>query len=168
MITEVKTLKQQYILDEVDRRIIRATQGGLPLTSTPYEDLAQQIQIDTAELMARLQKMLNEKVIRRIAAVPHHYNVGISFNAMTVWSVPDKSVTELGKKVGELEFVSHCYRRPRVPGVWNYNLFAMVHGKAKAECLEKARKIKDILADDLLESEILFSRRVLKKTGFRL
>ena len=61
----------------------------------------------------RMQRMQDLGVIRRIAAVPNHYAIGYTANGMSVWDVPDEQVDELGERVGALECVSHCYRRPR-------------------------------------------------------
>ena len=90
--------------------------------------------------MRRLRRMLDSGAIRRIGAVPNHYALGFRANGMSVWDVDDDRVDELGARVGALRFVSHCYRRPRVPPVWRYNLFAMVHGRDREEAAEKSRR----------------------------
>ena len=45
-----------------------------------------------------------------------------------------------GAQVGALDFVSHCYRRPRMPPAWPYNLFAMVHGRTRDEVEDQVRR----------------------------
>ena len=117
-----------YRPDELDRKLIVATQGGLPLSPTPYADIAAQLGIDEAEVLTRMQRLLDNGAIRRIGVVPNHYKLGYTFNGMTVWDVSDARIDELGQQVGNLPFVSHCYRRPRHLPDWPYNLFAMVHG----------------------------------------
>jgi len=87
---------------------------------------------------------------------------------MTVWDVDDEAIAELGPRVGALGFVSHCYRRPRVPGLWRYNLFAMVHAHTRLEAVEQAEEIAAILGAACRARDILFSKRILKKTGLRL
>lgn len=156
------------MLDETDRRLILATQEGLPLDSKPYAAIAQDIGISAEEVMQRLKRMLNSGVIRRIAAVPNHYQLGYTANAMSVWNVPDESIEKLGKRIGALEFVSHCYRRPRHLPNWPYNLFAMVHATSRDEALDKVAEIARLLGDNDHGHDILFSRRILKKTGMRL
>ena len=47
-----------------------ATQEGLPRVSRPYDAIANQLGISAEEVMARLQRMLDSGVIRRIGAVP--------------------------------------------------------------------------------------------------
>ena len=100
---------------------------------------------------------------------------------MTVWDVKDEDVSEFGQAVGRLPFVSHCYLRPRHLPKWNYNLFAMVHGKTEAEVQQYRTQIKDLLINVLQvrnddsdhgvkfqTNDMLTSTEILKKTGLRL
>ena len=70
--------------------------------------------------------------------------------------------------IGALDFVSHAYQRPRHLPEWRYNLFAMAHGRDRDEVLEKVKIIAEMLGDDNRGHEVLFSTRILKKTGLRL
>ena len=156
------------MLDAEDRRLILATQAGLPLVPRPYEALAQELGLTAHDVIARLQRMIGLGVIRRIGIVPNHYALGYTSNGMSVWDVEDERVDELGAEVGALEFVTHCYRRPRHPPEWPYNLFAMVHGRSRAEVEGKVARIAQLLGDACLEHDVLYSTRILKKTGLRL
>ena len=160
--------RRPFAIDGLDRRIIVATQAGLPLTLCPYHAVAEQLGVTPKEIMARLQAMLDAGVIRRIAAAPNHYALGYKANGMSVWDVADEKIGELGRKIGALEFVSHCYHRRRHPPDWPYCLFAMVHGRDKAEVEEKVRQIAGLLGEHNRGHQILYSTRILKKTGLRL
>jgi len=153
---------------DLDRNIILATQAGLPLVAEPYQQIAEQLNIDVEVLQQRLTTMLNDGRIRRIGAVPNHYKLGYTSNGMTVWDVPDELIYELGERVGKMTFVSHCYQRPRFLPDWPYNLFAMVHGHNHEEVLEKTEKITALLGDNCRAHDILFSTKILKKTGIRI
>ena len=155
-------------LDDLDRRLIVATQAGLPLVPRPYHQLASALGIEAAEVQARLRRMLDNGVIRRIGAVPNHYAIGYTANGMSVWDVADEHVDALGATLGALAFVTHCYRRPRSLPDWPYNLFAMVHGGTRAEVEEKVARIAAILGTDCRVHDVLYSTRILKKTGLRL
>ncbi len=155
-------------LDSIDRIIIQATQAGLPLTPRPYHDIAEKIDIPVDVVMRRIQVMLENGVIRRIGAVPNHYALGWSANGMTVWDVPDEHIDTLGQQVGALEFVSHCYQRPRIMPDWNYNLFAMVHGRDREEVETKTAQIAELLGKNCKAHTILYSTKILKKTGLRI
>ena len=155
-------------LDDVDRGLIAATQEGLPLVREPWAAIAASIGLDEAEVIARFEAMLASGKIRRIGAVPNHYRLGLSFNGMTVWDVDDDAVDRLGAAVGALAFVTHCYRRPRALPDWPYNLFAMVHGHSKEEVVAKRAEIAALLGSACAGSDILYSKRILKKTGLRI
>ncbi|GIX28315.1 MAG: protein NirH [Burkholderiales bacterium] len=154
-------------LDPLDRRLVLATQAGLPLVSRPYHALAAQLGVPVDEVLARLERMLQRGAIRRIGAVPNHYALGYRANGMTVWDVDDARVDALGRQVGGLEFVSHCYRRPRRPPDWPYNLFAMVHGRRRDEVERQVEAIARLLGNACRGHEVLYSVRILKKTGLR-
>jgi siroheme decarboxylase len=155
-------------IDPIDREIIRATQGGLPLSAQPYHAVADALGLDPEEVMTRLRRMLAAGIIRRIGAVPNHYRLGYRANGMSVWDVADERISELGRKVGALPFVSHCYRRPRRPPHWPYNLFAMVHGRTRGEVELQVEEIATLLGAAARRHDVLYSTRILKKTGLRL
>ncbi|MCM8596189.1 AsnC family transcriptional regulator [Accumulibacter sp.] len=155
-------------IDETDRRLVRATQAGLPLVERPYHQVADELGIAPEEVMRRLARLLEEGVIRRIGVVPNHYAIGYTANGMSVWDVADERVDRLGERVGALDFVTHCYHRPRRLPEWRYNLFAMVHGASRAEVLDKVARIAGLLGDDCAAHDVLFSTAILKKTGLRI
>jgi DNA-binding Lrp family transcriptional regulator len=134
----------------------------------PYHAIAERLQLDPEELMARMRRLQTVGVIRRLGVVPNHYAIGYKANGMSVWDVPDERVDELGAAVGSFEFVSHCYCRPRRLPQWPYNLFAMVHGKSRDEVEQQVAQIAAFLGEQARSHDILYSTRILKKTGLRL
>jgi len=155
-------------MDAADRRIVQATQAGLPLEPRPYHAVAEAIGLDAAEVMGRMERMLAEGAIRRIGAVPNHYALGYRANGMAVWDVDDARVDALGARIAALGLSSHCYRRPRHPPHWPYNLFTMVHGRERTEAMRAVEAIAEVLGPAARAHEVLFSTRILKKTGLRL
>lgn len=154
--------------DALDRAIILATQAGLPLCPEPYRAVAELVGTTSEVVQERMRRMLESGVIRRIGAVPNHYALGYTANGMSVWDVPDEAVDELGALIGSFAFVSHCYHRPRHLPHWPYNLFAMLHGKSREEVEEKAERLALTLGVSDRGHRILYSTRILKKTGLRL
>jgi siroheme decarboxylase len=155
-------------MDETDRRIIEATQAGLPVTARPYHTIANQLELDPELVMQRIRQLQENGIIRRIGVVPNHYKLGYRANGMTVWDVPDERIIEFGNKIGALDFVSHCYHRPRHLPDWPYNLFAMVHARNKETTHQYIDIISDILGDSNRQHTVLYSTRILKKTGMRI
>ena len=155
-------------LTEEERRFLLNVQEGLPLVSRPYAALAEQLGSSEERVMDLVRSLLQRGVIKRLAAVPDHYAVGIRANGMAVWDVPDERVSEVGEKLGRMPEVTHCYRRPRRPPSWSYNLFAMVHGYSRREVREAVSRIAQELSIEQLPHEVLFSTRLLKKRGTRV
>jgi DNA-binding Lrp family transcriptional regulator len=152
---------------ELDRALVRALQGGLPRVSRPYHAVADTLGVAPELVLARIEAMLQSGAIRRIGVVPNHYRLGYTANGMSVWDVDDDRVDVLGANVGALESVSHCYRRPRRRPLWRYNLFAMVHGKSRDEVEAKVAAIAHVLGPAARAHDVLYSTRILKKTGLR-
>ena len=155
-------------MNDFERALVKATQGGLPLAPRPYEAIARELGVSQAEVLCGLRRMLADGRIRRIGAVPNHYALGYSANAMSVWDVADDAVDELGRRVGAMPFVTHCYRRPRRLPDWPYNLFAMVHGRSRTDTALKIEMIRTALGLAVRASDVLYSTRILKKTGVRI
>ena len=155
-------------VDAVDRRLVLATQSGLPLVSRPYHQLAEQLGIAPEEVLPRLTRSLDNGVIRRIGAVPNHYSIVYTAYGMSVRDVPAARADALGARVGGLDLVTHCYHRPRRPPECPYHLFAMVHGGSRVEVLAKVEEIAGLLGSDCRSYDVLFSTAILKKTGLRI
>ncbi|MFO1171877.1 MAG: AsnC family transcriptional regulator [Hyphomicrobiaceae bacterium] len=155
-------------LDDTDRKLIAATQSGLPLVAEPFAQVAQWLGLAEDEVLERFAAMQAAGVMRRVAIAPNHYALGTVANGMTVWDVADDSAEALGPQVGALDCVSHCYLRPRVPPQWPYNLFAMIHGTSTAEVEAHRHHIRHLLGSACRADDILYSKRILKKTGLRI
>lgn len=173
---------QSSQLTPLERRYILLTQNGLPIVAQPYHWLAEQLEISVEAALELTNSFQERGIIRRIAAVPNHYKLGYKHNGMTVWDIDDKQASKFGDAVGKLPFVSHCYLRPRHLPHWNYNLFAMVHGKNPQEIQHYRSQIKELLKEVLVQrpthdvnqsspsksNDMLTSTQILKKTGLRL
>ncbi|NHN41334.1 Lrp/AsnC family transcriptional regulator [Halorubellus sp. JP-L1] len=155
-----------------ERDLVLEVQDGLPVTATPYRDVAERIGADVTWVLETLRRFEVEGKIRRIGVVPNHYALGYTENGMTVWNVPDDVVSEVGPAVASLEFVTHCYERPRHEGVWPYNFFAMTHGRSEEESAERVEQVREVMSEywDVGDEDwdTLFSTRILKKTGIRM
>jgi DNA-binding Lrp family transcriptional regulator len=159
-------------LTPAERDLVVEIQGGLPITDTPYADVADAIGQEPGWVVETIKRFEQEGKVRRVGVVPNHYALGYTENGMTVWNVPDDIVDEVGPAVASLPFVTHCYQRPRHEGVWPYNFFAMTHGRSEAESDRRIREVRETMAeywdvgDDDWDS--LFSTGILKKTGIRM
>lgn len=156
------------MLSAFDRALVKATERGLPITADPYGALAENLNTSREAVTERLEALLQSGAIRRIGVIPNHYALGLTANGMSVWDIDDQAVATLGPKIGALPFVTHCYRRPRHLPDWRYNVFAMVHGKDRNEVAAKVEEIAALAGPAVRAHDILYSTRILKKTGLRL
>jgi DNA-binding Lrp family transcriptional regulator len=155
-------------LTEEERRLLVTIQDGLPIVAQPYEELALRLGMTEEGVITTLASLLERGVIKRLGAVPNHYALGITANGMAVWDVPDDSVSEVGRQLAQRPEVTHCYRRPRRPPEWRYNLYAMVHGRSRAEVAEVVDRIAREIGLSGFPHDLIFSVRQFRKRGTRL
>jgi DNA-binding Lrp family transcriptional regulator len=148
---------------------VRALQRPLPIVERPFLALsrgmgasgATGIAISEPALLLRAKRLLSSAIMRRFAAVLRHQRVGYTANAMAVWQVPENRIARAGKVAASFAAVSHSYQRATAPG-WPYNLFAMIHGRARADCLRVADQISDKIGNP--PRALLFTTREYKKS----
>jgi len=158
-------LPVQALLDKRDEALITVIQAGLPICSAPYAKLAEKLGMDEAEVIDRLKQLSELKVIKRFGVVVHHHELGYQANAMTVWDIPDEMVSELGSCMGQFDFVTLCYRRPRRLPDWPYNLFTMIHGQNRDNVFENIQLLVDRCGLNEIGHDVLFSSRRFKQRG---
>jgi DNA-binding Lrp family transcriptional regulator len=153
-------------LTALEARLLLAIQDGLPLTLTPYRDVAAELGAPVERVLGAVCRLLDVGCIKRIGCVVNHVATGFDANCMVVWDVPDGELDARGTAVGALPSVTLCYHRPRRPEQgWPYTLFTMIHGRDAPTVDEKI----DDLADEHLPyaHERLYSTETLKQTGAR-
>jgi len=158
-------LPERIQLDEQDQKLITLIQTGLPITPAPYADLGRELGMDEGEVISRLKKLNENEVIKRFGVVVRHHELGYRSNAMTVWNIPDDVVSELGTCMGQFDFVTLCYRRPRRLPDWPYNLFTMIHGQDKEDVLANIEILRERCSLTEIEHQVLFSTRRFKQRG---
>ncbi|MEW7978788.1 MAG: Lrp/AsnC family transcriptional regulator [gamma proteobacterium symbiont of Phacoides pectinatus] len=148
-------------------RLIRAIQGGLPLVPRPYAEIATRLGLDERQVIERITRLRGMGIIKRFGVVVRHHELGFRFNAMVVWDIPDHQVGRGGRCIGQYDFVTLCYRRPRRLPHWRYNLFSMIHGRDRGEVIANVRHVVEECSLQEISHELLFSRRRLKQRGAR-
>jgi DNA-binding Lrp family transcriptional regulator len=156
------------MIADQERALLLLIQEAIPLVPRPYQALAERLGSSEEEVLTLLRSLLDQGKVKRLAALPNHYALGITANAMTAWDVPDEQVDELGQMLGRQPEVTHCYRRPRHLPQWPYNLFAMVHGFDRDAVLATIERISQDVGLSEMPREVLFSKRILKKRGTRI
>jgi DNA-binding Lrp family transcriptional regulator len=154
-------------LSKTDQRLIAAIQDGLPLVSRPFAEVGRQTGLSESEVIERIQALLSDGVVKRLGVVVRHHELGYRANAMVVWDVPDAEVASVGRRIGAVDFVTLCYRRPRRLPDWPYNLFCMIHGQDRDAVLGNIELLIRRCGLEATPHEVLFSRRRFKQRGAR-
>lgn len=149
-------------LNSVDKQILVALQDDLDDSPEPYAVIAEEVGVSESEVIARIQTMLRQGVIRRMGAMIRHIEAGIGFNGMVVWKVPPERIEEVGTALASFREVTHCYQRPPF-GKIGGTLFTMVHASSEEGCLEIVRRMSEAVG--ITGYEILFSEQELKKVS---
>ncbi|WP_457664768.1 siroheme decarboxylase subunit beta [Thiolapillus sp.] len=153
------------VLNAQDRRLVALIQGGLPLSSRPFAELGEQLDMPEETVIQRIQAMQEDGLIKRMGIVVRHHELGYTANAMVVWDVPDDQVRQVGEALGRHACVTLCYQRPRrLPG-WPYNLFCMIHGKDRERVLNYLDSLVESEALQDIPYEVLFSGERFKQRG---
>lgn len=150
-------------MDEIDRAILRMTQDEIPLIKEPFGKIANEIGITQDEMIARLKKLINNGVIKRLNISVNQREVGIVANAVVAWKVPQEQVERVGKILSSYKEVTHCYERKTIPGKWEYNLFTVLHGYSRESVEEYARRLSEVIG--IREYLVIFSNVQFKRTG---
>ena len=152
------------MLTDLEKNIIKAVQGDLPITPTPYGDIAKDLGITEEMLLDTLQSLCDRGVIRRFGATLRHQKSGFTANAMVAWCVEEERADQVGEIFAAFKEVSHCYHRQSTHD-WPYNLYTMVHASDEANCRETAARMAEQAG--VSDYELLFSREELKKTSMQ-
>ncbi|MGF1640980.1 MAG: AsnC family protein [Rhodospirillales bacterium] len=154
-------------VSEPDRRLLAAIEEGLPLVSRPYRDVGRRVGLEEDEVIARLAALIEAGVVKRLGLVVRHRELGYVANAMVVWDVGDDAVGAVGRRLAAFPFVTLCYRRPRRPPRWPYNLFCMIHGRDRETVLAQVDTLRREAELTDTPHVVLFSRTRFKQRGAR-
>ena len=150
---------------DFEQSLIEAIGQGLPLVKKPYQQLARQLGCTESLVIEGISRLCQRGDIKRFGVVVRHRNLGYKANGMVVWDISDERIAEVGHCLGQYEFVTLCYQRPRQLPDWPYNLFCMIHGKDRSEVRQQVELIIQQCNLGDVDYDILFSKRCFKQRG---
>lgn len=104
-------------LSDIDRQILATLQGDFPICERPYAEAAAQLGIGEAELLARLEYLLADKVLTRFGPMFQIEEMGGAF-VLAALAVPEARYEEVTSLVNALPQVAHNYRREHQLNMW--------------------------------------------------
>jgi DNA-binding Lrp family transcriptional regulator len=104
-------------LEETDRRLLNLMQGAFPIAPRPYRHVAAQAQISEQEALARVRRLLQERIIRQVTPIFDTRALGYSSMLVAAKVDPDnpwRAATVINAHPG----VSHNYLRNHEFNIW--------------------------------------------------
>ncbi len=150
-------------LGEGERALAARLAAGLPLAPRPFAAF----DAPEADVIGALRRWLDAGVVRRIGAVVRHRRLGYEANAMVVWDVPEADASAAGRRLAADGSVTLCYRRARALPEWRYNLYCMVHGRARESVEQQIEALCARQAMAAYPREVLFSTRCFSQRAAR-
>jgi len=104
-------------LDEIDRALINALQGDFPLTREPFADVAARLGLDEADVIERLQRLLDTRVLTRFGPMFQIERIGGAF-CLAAMQVTEADFERVAAQVNAFPEVAHNYRREHALNMW--------------------------------------------------
>jgi DNA-binding Lrp family transcriptional regulator len=104
-------------LDDVDRAIVNALQGGFPLVERPYAEAASALGLTEDQLIARLARLLERGTLTRFGPLFQVERAGGAF-VLAAMAVPPGEFDRVAAQVNAFPEVAHNYEREHALNMW--------------------------------------------------
>jgi len=105
------------LVDNMDRAIINRLQDGFPISAQPFAEVAAELGIGEDELIARVQHLLDERVLTRFGPMYHAERLGGALS-LAAMKVPQQDFEHVAELVNALPEVAHNYEREHSLNMW--------------------------------------------------
>jgi DNA-binding Lrp family transcriptional regulator len=104
-------------LDDLDRKLLNLMQGSFPIAQRPYRRVAELGGVQEAEVMRRVQRLLDKRIIRQVT--PIFDTRGLGYSSMLVAAKVDpRNPHRAAQVINEHPGVSHNYLRNHEFNLW--------------------------------------------------
>jgi DNA-binding Lrp family transcriptional regulator len=104
-------------LDDTDKQILNRIQSRFPITSRPFQALAEDLGLDEDDVMARIARLKETDIIRRIGGNFVPEKVGF-VSTLCAAKVPVEQVDAFAAAVNRYSGVTHNYLRENAYNIW--------------------------------------------------
>jgi len=114
----VNVIDGTVTLDEADKALLQTLQDDFPLTTRPWDALAERLGTTAEDVMGRIGRLKEEGVIRRIGPVLETDRVGLTARTLVLMKVPPERMDEVAGIVSGFDEVTHNYERDHEYNLW--------------------------------------------------
>lgn len=104
-------------MDSVDARLVNCLQEGLPVSPRPFDDVAASLGLSVDELLSRVQRLLDDRVLTRFGPMFNAENLGGALS-LCAMQVPQDRYDEIAGLVNAFPEVAHNYERDHLLNMW--------------------------------------------------
>ncbi len=152
-------------LDEADKALLQMLQDDFPLTTRPWDTLAERLGTTAEDVMGRVGRLKEEGVIRRIGPVLETDRVGLTARTLVLMKVPPERMEEVAGIVSGFEEVTHNYERAHEYNLW-FTLITPSQERLKG-ALAKVIDATGVPEDDVLNLPVTGRYKIGVRYKFR-
>lgn len=104
------------MMNQLERSLLDRYQRGLPISATPWADMALELGVSEQEVLSTLQKLREQKFITRVGPVFDHHRAGAS--TLVALAVPPERLEEIADFINQFDAVNHNYAREHEFNLW--------------------------------------------------
>jgi DNA-binding Lrp family transcriptional regulator len=104
-------------MDDIDRRIINGSQGGVPIAERPFAILSEQFGLDEDHLIARIERLCAEGGLSRFGPMYDADRLG-GGTCLAAMAVPEDRFEAVAAQVNAHPEVAHNYARAHALNMW--------------------------------------------------
>jgi DNA-binding Lrp family transcriptional regulator len=130
-------------LNAFERRLLNDFQQDMPLSPTPYADMAERLGVTEAEVLETLAVLRDEGVVSRVGPVLAIHRVGAS--TLAAMAVPEDRLEAVARQVSEHPAVNHNYEREH-----RFNLWFVATAPGEAELAQVITELEQATGLDAL------------------
>ena len=118
-------------LDQLDRDIINRLQKGFPLSDRPYAAVAGELNTSESELLRRLQRLLDDRILTRFGPLFNAEKMGGALS-LCAMKIPPEEFDNVASLVNAFSEVAHNYEREHALNMWFVLATETEHEKQQA------------------------------------
>ncbi len=153
------------ILDEADKALLQTLQDDFPLTTRPWDALAERLGTTAEDVLGRIGRLKEEGVIRRIGPVLETDRVGLTARTLVLMKVPPERMDEVAGIVSGFDEVTHNYERDHEYNLW-FTLITPSQKRLK-EALAKILDATGVSEDNVLDLPVTGRYKIGVRYVFR-
>ncbi len=109
-------MTQALDLTPLERHLLNDYQQGLPLSPTPFADIAAQLGVEEQEIIDTLEQLRQQGAISRVGPVFRTHSIGAS--TLAAMRIPEERLEEVAAIINSFAEVNHNYEREHALNLW--------------------------------------------------